>query len=192
MESASFSAADALVVERAIYTRRSIQNFIPGRVDPALVRRAVELACRAPNHKLTEPWRFYMLGEETAAKIVSRNTEMVRIEKGEAAAANKQARWSEIPHWLVVTCRRSEDAFREKEDYAACCCAAMSIMLFLWANGVGMKWTTGPVIRDAAFFGIVGVRPDSEFVVGLYQYGFAAEIPQAHRSPAEDFLTELS
>jgi nitroreductase len=188
MQSQLFSTAETAAVERVLLERRSIQKFQTGAVDPALVRRGIEAACLAPNHKLTEPWRFYLIGEEAAKAVVARNTEMVRAEKGDGAAANKQARWSEIPHWLVLTCRKSRDAFREKEDYAACCCAAENLMLFLWAHGVGSKWTTGPVTRDGQFFEILGISPEREIVVSLLQYGFPAVVPAPQRGPVDDFI----
>lgn len=188
MLSISFTAEESSVVERAVRSRRSIQKFRPGTVDDDLVLRAVELARWGPNHRHTEPWRFYLLGNETVHQIVRLNTEMVRAAQGDAAAANKHERWLEIPHWLVLTCRRAVDPLREREDYAACCCAALNLMIVLWVNGVGMKWTTGPVTRDAEFYEIVGIPAEEEFVVGLYQYGYPEEIPHARRSPLESFV----
>ena len=191
MQMTPFSNVDTAVVERVIRTRRTIQKFKPDPVGTDLIEQAIELARWAPNHKHTEPWHFHLIGAETAVKIIARNTEMVREQKGDAAAANKHARWSEIANWLAITCRKSDDALRQQEDYAACCCAAQNMVLFLWAHGVGMKWTTGPVIRDAAFFDLLMIQPDQEFVVGLYQYGIPAEIPPATRSSMEKFFTRL-
>ena len=37
----------------------------------------------------------------------------------------------------------------ERENYAACCCAAQNLMLYLWRQGIGVKWTTGGITRPS-------------------------------------------
>ena len=104
--------------------RRTVHDFLPERIADDIVERAIEVARWAPNHHRTEPWRFYVLGALARQQIIARNTELVRAEKGGRAAEIKRQRWLEVPGWLLMTCLRSEDPFREREDYAACCCAA--------------------------------------------------------------------
>ena len=118
-------------------SRRTIHDF---REDPApaeLVREALDLARWAPNHHLTEPWRFYLLGPETAAAIARLNAEIVTAKSGPEAGAAKLDRWSRMPGWIVVTCANTEDPLRAREDYAACCCAIHNFSLFLWSQGSG-------------------------------------------------------
>lgn len=45
-------------VARAIRSRRSVRRFGPRRVDVAMVRRLVALACLAPAPHHSRPWRF--------------------------------------------------------------------------------------------------------------------------------------
>ena len=92
---------------------------------------------------------------------------------------------------LIVTCPRSEDALREREDYAACCAAIHNFTLYLWKAGVGSKWTTGPVTRDPRLFDILGAEHDTEFVVGLLWFGYPKITPQQSRKAVDDVLTEL-
>lgn len=185
------TAVEKDAVARAIRTRRSIQLFRPEKPEPALVRQAVDLARWAPNHKLTEPWRFYVLGELSSRRLAERNAELVRADLGDGAAENKLKRWLGIPGWLALTCRKTEDSFREREDYAACCCAAQNMMLFLWTHGVGMKWTTGPVTRDPEFFKILDISDQKEFVVSLFMYGYPADTPVTERAGVEEHLVVL-
>ena len=70
-----------------------------------------------------------------------------------------------MPGWLVVTCELSDDALRRREDYAACCCGVQNFMLYLWRHGIGVKWTSGPVIRDPVFYDLIWVDPACEEVV---------------------------
>ena len=46
--------------------RRSVNFFEPEPVGAEVLLEAIEVARWAPNHRLTEPWRFYVLGDETA------------------------------------------------------------------------------------------------------------------------------
>ena len=167
--------------------------FKPDRPDATIVLQALESALWAPNHKVTEPWRFYLLGPETAAKICQLNYEILLVDKGEAAAVNKLQRWLSFPGWLVITCKRSDGGLREREDYAACCCAAQNFMIHLWSEGIGSKWSTGRATRHHDFPSIVGFDPDEEFPVGLFWFGYPALVPSRHiKNGLDEFLTRRS
>ncbi len=49
-------------VENAIRTRRTVKAFGPEPVDRAILEELLELARWAPNHHLTNPWRFRVVG----------------------------------------------------------------------------------------------------------------------------------
>lgn len=178
-------------VAALLRTRRTVHLFEPDPVPEDVVLRALDLARWAPNHRLTEPWRFTLLGPETAAAVVDLNARLVADARGDAAAEAKRERWSAVPGWLVVTCRTSEDAERMREDYAACCCAIQNFQLYLWSEGVGVKWTTGAVTRDARFPELVGFDPAQESVVGLLWYGRPAIVPETQRAPLGTVLSRL-
>ena len=175
-----------------IRNRRTIHNFKPGQVPPAEeIYKAIDLALCAPNHHATAPWRFYLLGNETSEKICLLNAELIGAVRGEQAARVKLDRWREIPGWLLLTCSKSTNEIRAMEDYAACCCAAQNMMLYLWSVGIGVKWTTGGVTRDTRFYEILGIDPDQESVVGVFWYGYPDAIPQNTRKKSEENIKEL-
>lgn len=171
--------------------RRTVHEFRPQAPPPELILRAIDLARWAPNHKLTEPWHFYLLGPETAAAIADLNAELVAAKAGPQAAEDKRRRWRAVPGWLAVTCENSDDPEQAREDYAACCCAIHNFMLYLWSEGVGVKWTTGNVTRDPRFYDLIWVDPTRETLVGLLWYGYPAAIPQTARKPVESILVRL-
>lgn len=177
-------------VAEVIRSRRTIHLFKSEVPPREVILRAVDLARWAPNHYLTEPWQFSLLGPETVRRIVELNAEMVARRRGAEAGKAKRERWGGIPGWLLVTCRRDGDPVRDRENYAACACAVQNMQLYLWSEGIGMKWTTGEVTRHARFFEIVGVDPDEERVVGLMWYGHPAEVPETPRRPVEEILRE--
>ena len=178
-------------LEEVIRGRRTINLYLQTPVPESLVREAIEAATWAPNHHVTEPWHFYVLGRETVERCLDLNYDIVAAKKGPEAAAFKREKWSEKPGWLVVTCRRSKDALREREDYAACSAAIQNFMLYLWKAGVGSKWTTGDITRDERFFDIVGIDADREFVAGLLWYGYPKVTPAQKRTGLDQVLTEL-
>ena len=178
-------------IARTIRERRTINRFLPEPPPRRVILEGLELACWAPNHHLTEPWHFYLLGPETRAAVVDLNSALIAERKGDAAARQKRARWESMPGWLLVTCDRSSDALREREDYAACCCAIQNLALYLWERGVGMKWSTGAIIREPAFYDAAWIDPELETVVGLFWYGYPDETPDAHRKALAESLVEL-
>lgn len=171
--------------------RRTIHSFKPDLPPREVVIKGIELARWAPNHGLTEPWHFYLLGRETAMEIVRLNSKLLAERKGPEAGEEKFRRWSAIPGWMVVTCDKSEDSIKAREDYAATCCAIHNFSLYLWSCGIGVKWSTGPVTRDEGFYDLIWADPNNESVVGLLWYGYAAETPSTPRKPLGDVLVEL-
>ncbi|MEZ6046593.1 MAG: nitroreductase [Planctomycetaceae bacterium] len=172
-------------------SRRTIHQFRPEHPPVELIEQALELARWVPNHKKTEPWRFYWLGPEAQRAIVDLNSEMLIETKGEKRAAEKRKSWEEKPGWIVVTAPYNEDSFRQQEDYASCCCAIQNFSLFLWAHDIGVKWTSGPVTQNPRMLTLIGADPEREYCVGLLWYGYPDLIPQQTRKPLEEVLVRV-
>ena len=188
----SYETQDLREFAEVLRGRRTINLFLQTPVPEALVREALEAATWAPNHYVTEPWRFYLLGNEAIRACLELVRDIVTEKKNDARAGEHKARtWSEKPGWLLVTCHKSDDDTRQREDYAACCAATQNFMLYLWKAGVGSKWTTGDITRDERFFKIVEVDPSTESVVGLIWYGYPKLTPTQARAPLDAVLTEL-
>ena len=164
----------AKIVHETLIGRRTVNNFDPSRtVDPEIVQKAVEAAIYAPCHKMTEPWRFIHLGTQTIEAIAKLNAASI-AQKDPAKAKKKQKRWQAIPGWCVVTCVKSpSDAVQEREDYAATACAIQNFMLSLWSQGIGTKWTSGPITRTKEFADLCGIDLTTADVVGCIWYGYA-------------------
>ena len=92
-------------IKDLIKSRRTIHQFRVGsEPDDDTIRSAIEQAIWAPNHYLTQPWRFYLLGDKSKYQICLLNAELVHDKQGERAAEIKFKRWREVPGWLVLTC----------------------------------------------------------------------------------------
>lgn len=171
--------------------RRTIELFLQTPVPSALLDEAIEAATWAPNHHVTEPWRFYVLGDRSIERCLDLCHDIVSAKKGTKAAAFKRQSWSEKPGWLLVTCQRSADALLQQEDYAACSAAVQNLSLYLWKAGVGTKWTTGPITRDPRFFQIVDIDEDKELVVGLVWFGYPKLTPTQSRTQVDNVTRKL-
>lgn len=179
-------------IQQLIRSRRTVHEFDSARhVSADAIKQAIDAACWAPNHHLTEPWHFYLLGQETAKEICELNREVLTATKGSDVAEQKYQRWMQMPGWLVVSCDKSDDELRFREDYAACCCAMQNFMLALWAEGIGVKWSTGSITREERFYELVWVDPEVEQIIGLFWYGYPAVVPQTVRKTAAEVLVEL-
>lgn len=178
-------------IQDIISSRRTIHNFQPTPPSHELLVEAIDMARWAPNHKLTEPWKFYILGKTTSAKIAHLNADLLTQTKGQAAAEKKRERWLCMPSAIVVSCKKCADPFREKEDYAATCCAVQNMMLYLWSKGVGTKWSTSKVITTPAFSEIIGADPKEEEVIGLFWCGYPEDVPAQKRIPTEHIIQVL-
>ena len=156
--------------------------------------------CGAPNHKLTEPWRFIVVGPEAKEHLCQ---VYARIKQADVKADIAPEALREIgrktvkklmskPSVMAVTCAVSGDPFLDREDYAATCCAIQNIMLAAWEDGIGMQWSTSALTEDAEALSILGVDPERERVVGLlYAARFAERVPVSKRKPAAELTTWL-
>ena len=178
-------------IAEVIRQRRTINFFQPETPPREIIINALDLARWAPNHHFTEPWRFYLLGKETARAIAELNASMIEAKDGPEAGEQKRQRWLGMPGWLVVTRVLCEDELQAKEDYAACCCAIQNLMLYLWSERIGTKWTTGPVTRTDKFYDLIWVDRTHEEAVGLVWYGYPAETPVTPRRPLAEVMIEL-
>jgi nitroreductase len=188
--SPSYETQELREFAEVLQGRRTIELFLQTPIPERLIDDAIEAAVWAPNHCVTEPWHFYKLGSNTIKACLDLCQDIVSKKVNEKAGEFKRQSWSEKPGWLVVTCQRSEDALREKEDYAACSAAIQNFMLLLWKAGVGCKWSTGEITRDARFFELVGIDAATETVVGLIWYGYPKLTPTQSRKPLSEVCTK--
>lgn len=172
-----------------IRTRRSVgQALLKGgpELDHAEVVAAVESARWAPNHRRTEPWRFYRLDDERKRQLATLWSEQLERtgSKPERVEA-KRREWAEVPGVVIVTCTSAEDAdeVTRWEDYAATAAAVQNFCLHLWSRGVATKWSTAGVYEHEGFWPLLGQAgpPANTRLVAFLFYGLAEDLPRPHR-----------
>ncbi len=166
-------------VESAVRTRRTHKAFRPEPVDRESLEKLFDLARWAPNHHVTNPWRFRVIGPRALERLK------------EAAGPEAARKLDRAPTLVVCTAIRSDDAVQDEEDLLATANAAFIVLLAAHARGLAGYWRTPEVLRTEAGLRAVGV-PASERFVGLIHLGTAVEEkPPPQREPAESFVTYL-
>lgn len=172
-------------VQELILTRRTIHDYQPGPIPEGSVERAVTAAMAAPNHRMTEPWRFVRVGPEGRRALVEISADL----KGGAAALGEpgleklRAKMLNPAELLVVCQVRHDDPGIAREDYAATACAVENAMLSFWAEGVGSKWSTGGVTTNERTYKTLGINPSQEAIIGFLWAGqpLRADLPKPRR-----------
>jgi nitroreductase len=166
-------------VEAGIRTRRTHKAFQPDTVPRQTVLELLELARWAPNHRLTQPWRFRVLGPETFARLAA------------AGQPNEAEKLSRAPTLVVASARLTGDHYQNREDVLATACAVYIVLLAAHARGLASYWRTPALFDTGAGREAVGLAADEEFVA-LIHLGGASSTPTAKdRKPVGEYVTFL-
>jgi len=169
-------------LEKAIRTRRTHKAFGPEPVPPALLEELFELARWAPNHNLTSPWRFRVLGARARERL------MALAEAVQPGSAVKLAR---APTLVCVSAVLTGEHPRDEEDLYATAVAAYLVLLGAHGRGLAGYWRTVALLEDPRGREILGLVP-SERPLGLLYLGTPVQeqrVPE--RAALADFLSFL-
>jgi nitroreductase len=157
--------------ETALRTRRTHKQYGREPLDRGTLEELLELARWAPNHHLTQPWRFRVLGPESLARL-------------QAAGGEKEAaKLSRAPTLVLATARLTGDPVQDEEDLLAVGCAVYAVLLAAHARGLASYWRTPGLLRTDDGRAALGV-PDDEHVVALIHLGQPLSLPPAKERDA--------
>ncbi|MCA9738774.1 MAG: nitroreductase [Gemmatimonadota bacterium] len=189
--SSSSTAPDAV---SAIHARRSIKRFTDQPVSREQIEHLLEAAVQAPNHRMTEPWRFYVLGPQARRAFgeVLGGRKARKVEDPEAArlVREKVAHEHEaLPAMLAVAMVLDDNPEIREEDYASTMMAIQNLTVVAATVGLGTHIKSGAVMDDPGARAAIGV-PEGQRVVATIPLGVPAEIPSPkQRSAATSFTT---
>jgi nitroreductase len=167
-------------LEQAIRTRRTHKAYGAEPVPRETLEELLELARWAPNHHLTNPWRFRVLGPAARASLKT---------AAGPEAATKLDRAPTLVVASVVQC--GDDPIADDEDLCAAACASYAVLLGAHARGLAGYWRTPEVLRTDAGRAAVGLR-DDERVLGLLHLGPPRqERPAPARDDVDAYVTFL-
>lgn len=180
-------------VSDAIRARRSIKRFTDRPVTREEISTLLDAAVLAPNHKLTQPWRFYVLGPDArhAYGLALGARKAKKIEDPAAANTmreNVAAEHRALPLMIAVAVMDTENPETREEDYAAALMAVQNLSLAATELGLGTHIKTGAIMADPAARAAAGVR-DGERVVAVVNVGEPAEVPGPKKREAAAAFT---
>jgi nitroreductase len=163
-----------------IRSRRTHKAYAPAPVDRETLAELFELARWAPNHNLTNPWRFRVLGPEALDRLK-------RAAGPEAAAKLERA-----PTLVAASVVQDADPVTAAEDRDAAACACYIVLLAAHERGLGGYWRTPGVLRTPEGRAACGI-PDGEAVLGLLHLGEArGEKQPPERAPLATVVEHLA
>jgi nitroreductase len=164
---------NATAFDELIRTRRTHKAFGPDPVPPAVLLELFELARWAPNHHVTDPWRFRVLGP--AARDALKQV-------ADDAKPGSGSKLDRAPTLIAVSVKQTGDEAQDHEDVLATAVAAYIVLLGAHARGLAAYWRTVPVLKA---FGL----PDDELPIGLLYLG---EPRQEQRVPERAPVEEIA
>ena len=159
----------------ALRTRRTIKEFDGREVPETLILQSLEAGLWAQNHRLTQPWRFHLVGAQTKTQIAQIFPKILQK-----------------PVVVAVSCLKSDGGEQEWEDQLAVACAIQNIHLRAHDLGLGMQWSSGKAAIGPRTSEILGLETSREILMALLFFGFARETPPAReRLPLAQVLRRL-
>ncbi len=174
-----------------LLNRRTIQRYEDAPIDEEALFRALRAALRAPNHKLTNPWRFTRVGPQIRERLTDLGVQLKLAKKDQPTDKQRQfyrEKFGNPAELIVVSQVLDDDDFRRKEDYAAVACAIQNMCLSLWADDIGSKWATGGLTRHPKTYQWLDIDRDKEEIVGFVWVGQPQTVPDPPRDPLDEVM----
>jgi nitroreductase len=167
-------------IEDAIRTRRTHKAFAPEPLPRELIDELLELARWAPNHHLTNPWRFRVLGPQSLEALKR------------AAGPEAAAKLDRAPTLIVATAKRTEDPVQDEEDLLATACATYAVLLAAHGRGLAGYWRTPGVLRTEEGRAALQIPADERFVALIHLGWPRQQKEPPERLPERDVVNYLS
>ncbi|MCW2949482.1 MAG: hypothetical protein JWN41_495 [Thermoleophilia bacterium] len=166
-------------IYEAIQQRRTVKDYRPDPVPSAQLDRILGAARWAPCHRMTEPWRFRVVGPVTLGRLASAS--------GEGAAKLMRA-----PTLVVASFVPSPLPPHATEDEHAAVCAMYAVLLAAESEGLATYWRTPGILRSDEGRAALQLPPN-ERTLGLLHFGWArGAAPEAPaRAGTDAYVTWL-
>jgi nitroreductase len=180
----------------ALSARRSVKSFTDRLLQREEIERLLDAAVLAPNHRMTQPWRFHVLGpvarrgygEALGARKAGRMEDAKAAELVRRKVADEHAA---LPSMIAVSMRLDENPEVREEDYAAAFMAIENLSLAAVAMGLGVHIKTGAVMDDPHAREAAGI-PEGERLVAIVNVGEPAAVAASKpRTPAGELTRWL-
>ena len=176
--------SDAL--KQLIQNRRTCYQFADSKTHPVGDKPlfdCLDAARWAPNHKLTQPWRFWIIShkaQQDLAHVYAEHRALKKVDKSaelyETLYSKALDKFMAIPKIVMVGQVLNKEgptqAITQKEDYAACACAIQNFQLMAWSLQLGVQWSTGAIIKDLRTYKRIGIDVNHIELIGVLYLGY--------------------
>lgn len=180
--------------------RRSIKPVDMDATRPVgneLLTELIENATWAPNHGLTEPWKFHVF-HGTSRQHLAENLRAIYRQTTAPAEfrEDKFQKIGETPLLAAVVIasvmeRHGGAKIPELEEIQALSCALQNLMLSATAAGLGSYWSSPPLLGSVEFQTWLGIREEDR-CIGLIYLGWPKPNltwPRSTRQPVNTKIT---
>jgi nitroreductase len=168
-------------VHEAITSRRSVGRVTQEEVPRETIEKILESAIHAPNHKMTEPWRFHVFAGKGRGELAKARAEVARLMAGEeneddelikGRISRERKKAFRAPVIIAVISKAGRDEVETEENYAACSAAVQNMQLTAHALGLGAMWRTGPLAYHEHMRDFFGLETEGDKIVAYLYVGY--------------------
>ena len=140
-----------MTITDAIRSRRSAKRLLDAPIERDAIERLLQAATWAPNHHMTEPWRFWVISGEARGRFGvamaagDLNTHLdATPEQRETMRASAIGKAHRAPVIIAVAAVMAEaNRNPDVEEISATAAAIQNMLLQAEADGLGAIWRTG-------------------------------------------------
>lgn len=184
-------------ISSVIRDRRTIypEQFSDRKVHKEIIEQILNNAIWAPNHGMTQPWRFKVFTgtsierlAEFQAKHYKEKTTEENYDQGKYDKLLNRPRLAQV---IIAICveRQESEKIPEIEEIEAVACAVQNMYLTCTAYGLGAYWGSGGATYSEELKIFLGIKKKDRCLGFLYLGYPSIEWPKSHRKPIE-YVTE--
>ena len=186
-------------VYEAIFRRRNVKEFTGEPVSDETLERMFSAAIWAPNHRLTNPTRFFTIRKdsplrkkiaETAWQATYDGVANPNPDQKKRSADASRERVLNAPAMTYVYSVTGDNEEITQENYATSCCAVHNMALAAFAEGLYIDWSTGGLTKLPRLAETLGADEDWQ-MVGVVFAGKPTEIPSTQRTSHPEVVSWL-
>jgi nitroreductase len=150
-------------LSEVIRRRRTCKDYDGKPIQKEVVEALLELSVFAPNHGLTEPWKFRVLMPAAVQRWIRFLKD--ELTDGEVVAFEKPfEKISKAGAVIFLTCVSGSNEVVTQENYAACCAATQNILLAATAQHLQSYWSTSKMMTHPKTKEFLEAADDEIFV----------------------------
>lgn len=167
-----------------------------GELSRETIRELIELATLAPNHRMTEPWRFTVVTGAARERLgrfwAERAAANVDPATRDAFIAGESKKPLRAPTLVIVSTRTDANPEIAEEDFAATSAAVENLLIAAQSKGIYTGWKTGKMIHDPEVKRYLGLDPGDRIVGTIYMGTEALDDAKNRPRKLDDVITWMS